>query len=87
MLTAQQLKDMKSGQIIAQGVTSNPRLYKDPVKWIAVRGKGFHDWALYYHLQHMSNQTVLEAGDKSTTESVIRGLVPCDDEAWNLYRM
>lgn len=87
MLTAQILKDMQPGAIIAKGITNNPRLHKDNVKWIAVRGKGFHDWALYYHFEHMSDQYVLDVGDKSTTEGVIRSLVPCDDEAWALYRM
>ena len=85
MLTLQKLKDMQGDQIIAQGVTSNPRLYSEPVRWVAVRG-GIWDWALYYHLEEKSYQFVKTQGDKCFTEEVIKELVPCDDEAFGMYR-
>lgn len=76
---------MKPGTTIASGVGSYPELHKEPVKWIAVRGD-IHDWALYYHEAEMPLSYVRDHGDKSFTESVIRKLVPCDDEAFAMYR-
>jgi len=71
------------------------------VKWVAVRGKGYHDWAIYHsmdanlciadyfncqcHLE-VSNQMIARAGAKLYDPSLIRSFVPCTDEAFNLYR-
>jgi len=86
MLTLQMLKDMPSGTIFATGVTTDPRLYREEVKWLAKRGEGFHDWAIYYHLSNMSLDAIEREGDKCFTKEVIKELVPCDDEAFKLYR-
>jgi hypothetical protein len=86
MLTLQKLKDMEPGEIIATGVTKDDRLYaKAELRWVAVRG-GIWDWALYYHFATHGVEYVKTSGDKSFTEAVIRELVPCDDEAWDMYR-
>jgi len=85
MLTLQKLKDMSNGQIIAQGVTLNRRLHSEPVKWIAIRG-GIYDWSIYYHLAEKSDFFIKTQGDKCTTYKVIKELVPCDDEAFGMYR-
>lgn len=58
-----------------------------------------HDWAIYvkrkYRLNIMEQRTlwaeilyseVVTTGDKIITEEFIRKLVPCDDEAFKLYR-
>ncbi len=84
-LTLEILKDMEPG-VFAQGEGTYPALVADPIKWVAVRG-GIHDWALYYHHAYHSFEYVKKTGDKSFTESIIRDLVPCDDQAWEMYRL
>ena len=85
MLTLEDLKEMAPGRF-AGGVIDDPRLYKDgPVRWVAVRG-GIEDWALYYHHAGASEEFVMSSGDKCFTPQVIRDLVPCEDDAYNMYR-
>jgi hypothetical protein len=86
VLTAKILMDMTPGTLIGTGVILDQRLHNGCVRWAAKRGDGFHDWALYYHHSTETVDYVLRYGDKSTTEAVIRRLVPCDDEAFALYR-
>lgn len=92
-LTLQQLKDMQPG-IFAQGLTID-----DPtgcniastgieIKWVAVRGD-IHDWCIYTDNPYMpqySYEAVRDMGDKISSENNIKKLVPCDDEAFAMYR-
>jgi hypothetical protein len=84
-LTFNKLKEMPPHAVIASGVTHDPRLYKDPVRWVAKRGY-IHDWTIYYHHEHHSEDYVKTSGDKCFTHDVIKELVPCDEEAFQMYR-
>ena len=70
------------------------------VKWIATRG-GIHDWAIYHsldsnfcqadyldHPMHLetSYEDIINWGAKLHEEDEIRRLVPCDNEAFSMYR-
>lgn len=70
------------------------------VKWVAIRG-GIHDWAIYHSMDanicredyfdcdcHLeaSEGTVARCGAKVHKEETIKSLVPCDDEAFGMYR-
>jgi len=70
------------------------------VKWIAVRG-GIHDWAIYHSLDsdfcqadylddpiHLETpyESILSWGAKLHEEDEIKKLVPCDDDAFFMYR-
>lgn len=89
-LTLQQLKDMEPG-IFATGTTTdspdgiNMANTGQPLRWVATRG-GIHDWAIYIHTEHWSAEQVKNNGDKVTSERNIKSLVPCDDEAFRMYR-
>jgi len=83
-LTLEKLKEMEPG-IFAEGTGTYPELYNGPIRWVASRG-GIWDWALYYHRVEQSAEWVKNYGAKAFTKSVIRKLVPCDDEAWEMYR-
>ena len=85
-LTLETLKTMEPGKVFATGVTQDPRLYRDPVRWVAKRGR-IHDWAIYYHLETSSTQWIESHGDKCYTREVIKDLVPCDEEALKMYRL
>ena len=58
------------------------------MKWVAVRGN-IHDWCIYtdnpYSPQY-SYEGVRDMGDKISGEANIKKLVPCDDEAFDMYR-
>lgn len=85
MLTVEKLLKMKPG-IFDKGIVLDFRLYKDPVRWIAVRGGGVHDWTIYYHLKSKDYAYVSRHGDKCFTKEIIRELVHCNDEAFGFYR-
>ncbi len=70
------------------------------VKWVAVRGC-IHDWAIYHSLDanleksdfldgtaHLleSWERIYKYGAKLRKEDEIKKFVPCDDEAFTLYR-
>jgi len=85
-LTLTDLKEMEPGQIIAKGQSFIPEFWRNgDLKWVAVRG-GAEDWALYYGLVHYDYDYIKRCGDKAFTETIIRKLVPCSDEAWKMYR-
>jgi hypothetical protein len=82
LLTLKQLKEMEPG-IFAQGEIEGK-------KWVAVRG-GIHDWAMYlanpYSLGFEDSfLAVKKFGNKIVDEEIIKKLVPCDDEAFEMYR-
>jgi len=85
MLDKKMLEDMPPETIFATGVVLNLRLCSEPVRWVAVRG-GIYDWAIYYHREEHSMGYIKDYGDKCFTKEVIKELVPCDDEAFALYR-
>lgn len=89
-LTLQDLKEMRPG-VFAKGETIDSSLcismtYSGRLlKWVASRG-GIHDWAIYCHFAENSWQRVKEVGYKMYDEKHIKKLVPCDDEAFEMYR-
>lgn len=93
MLTEAKLKAMESGDLIATGIVlnnpdgifmTNDRL-NDELRWVAVRG-GYHDWAIYIQWADRDVEYVRKSGDKVRGKENIQKLVPCDEEALNLYR-
>ncbi len=91
MLTLKQLKDMPDHTVFAHGVTTddaagiNMANTGQQLRWVAKRGQ-IHDWAIYIHFAYNDEKFVREQGDKVTSEANIKKLVPCDDEAFAMYR-
>jgi len=85
ILTLQKLRDMKPGQF-ATGIGTYPEIIDQEIRWVAVRG-GYHDWTIYYLQSSQPISYVMSNGDKIFTESVIKRLVPCDVEAFGMYRL
>jgi len=91
ILTLQALKDMAPDTIFATGVTTddengiNITSSGEALRWVAVRG-GIHDWTIYAHYSSWSEEAIRQNGDKVYSEDHIKKLVPCDDEAFNMYR-
>jgi len=91
MLTLRDLKDMPSNLIFRSGVAVDgplginmTRSYK-MLRWVAVRGD-IWDWAIYCHWSDKSTEWIRDYGDKVTDNKTIKALVPCDDEAFKMYR-
>lgn len=85
ILTVDDLKKMKPG-IFSTGTTNDPRLmFGLPVRWVAVRG-GIHDFAVYYHNIDMTKEFIRDCGEKVHNMDVVKTLVPCDEEALEMYR-
>ncbi len=86
MLTLQKLKEMKPHTIFAKGGGLIEEFSREMnTKWVAVRG-GIHDWAIYYAEEGKADEQIRDWGDKCYFEEVIKRLVPCDEEAFKMYR-
>jgi len=91
MLTIEKLKAMKPETIFAQGTSNDSPdgLFmantNRQLRWVAVRGD-IHDWTIYCHFAEKDWEWIKRQGDKVGMESNIKLLVPCDDEAFAMYR-
>ncbi len=85
-LTLEALKEMEPGTVFAHGVVLDERLYREPIAWLAKRGR-IHDWAIYYHHADQSLEWIESFGDKCYTQAVIKDLVPCNEDALKMYRL
>jgi len=87
MLTLAKLKDMIPNTIFKRGVIEdNPEgISPNSFSWVAVRG-GIHDWAIYSTRGDVHYDWIKRHGDKVYDKSLIKQLVPCDDEAFKMYR-
>lgn len=86
MLTKSLLESLEPETYFATGTTHDLRLFKEPVRWVAIRGN-ITDWAIYYHRAYKTVLEVMVEGDKVRSREVVKDLVPCDDETLNLYRL
>lgn len=91
-LTVDQLKAMQPGVFAKGEVANSPdgaymtdQRPGDTLVWVAKRG-GMHDWCIYCAWKEQGYGFALSNGQKMITEKYIRKLVPCTDEAFNLYR-
>ena len=91
MITLEQLKAMPPNTVFATGTAyDNPDgLFMSgsgkELRWVAERG-GIHDWAIYTHFSEHDVEWVRRHGDKVHSEHNIKKLVPCDDDAFAMYR-
>lgn len=93
ILTLDDLKNMEPETVFASGeVPNSPQgIYMTnndigrKLLWAAKRG-GIHDWCIYIHWSDMGMDFVLRSGDKVMDEKNIKKLVPCDNEAFKMYR-
>lgn len=94
MLTLQNLKDFSPGIFaIGEGEIRDPDGYNGemvPVRWVAVRGQ-IEDWAIYHSYGtdtsiRSSPDTISRVGTKLYDGEKIKEWVPCDKEAFDMYR-
>ena len=91
MLTKEILEKMPANHIFANGemLDTEEQLFMantgKMLRWVAVRG-GIADWAIYCHFANKSVEWISRQGDKVCMERHIKLCVPCDDEAFALYR-
>ena len=89
-LTLKKLKAMKPGTIFEFKPGDNGvRTFM-----LVAKQGSIHDWAIYTSLNAIpmvhfwagDKQGIADYGQKLTDEDLIRKLVPCDDEAFKMYR-
>ena len=92
MLDLQMLKAMPNNTIFATGTAMDVSdgLFMantgKELRWVAVSGRGYHDWAIYCHFTERGIEWIRDSGDKVHGEKHIKMLVPCDNEAYAMYR-
>lgn len=94
MLTREKLKAMLPRTIFAEGIALNSpddifmtrEHMGSKLKWIAKTGD-INDWAIYIHWEYYSRDFIITNGDKVMNPHNIKRLVPCDDEAFAMYRL
>lgn len=86
-LTLDKLEGMKPGIFdFGTYIDKSEDLY---VSWVAIRGL-IHDWAIYSK-RHIpgkapNNEYIAAYGNKIKSDNLIKDLVPCTDEAFDMYR-
>jgi hypothetical protein len=91
MLTVQLLKELLPDTIFASGFAKdapgglNMRGTGRKLRWVATRG-GIHDWAIYCYWNGFSDEYIQQHGDKVHDLETVKSLVPCDQEALEMYR-
>ena len=90
-LTEKMLEKMKPG-IFAFGTIDNDQtgcFMNDDggtLRWVAVRGTGPCDWAIYVGKEEETIEDIRKTGDKVHTHKYIKRMVPCTEEAIEKYR-
>lgn len=84
-LTIELLAQMVFGSVFATGRITPPE-HVNEARWVAISGRGYNDWAIYYYASTQSVEWIAKNGSKVIDEKLIRSLVPCTDEAYALYR-
>lgn len=100
-LTIQDLKEIPAGKIFLTGIDTDGIVQRGiTVRWIAKKGMGWDDWAIYWleinaemqkkHIQHIDvefqDEIIAGYGHKLRQIPQIRKLVPCDIEVLEKYR-
>ena len=94
ILTSATLKMMEGGHIIASGEIINDEsgvfMVNDrkgeKLGWVAKRGDGYWDWAIYVGWANQTVGDILANGQKVCNDDNIQKLVPCTEAALKLYR-
>lgn len=94
ILTVERLSQIEPGRVFAQGTAFNNEegLFMTAnwpdklLKWVAVKGEGYDDWAIYCDFAPCTNFQIKQTGQKVTNKENILKLVPSTEEAYKLYR-
>ncbi len=94
MLDLAGLKAIPAGIVFAEGLVANApdgvymsnNRVSQQLMWVARKGGGHDDWAIYIHWADMGRDYVLNHGDKVMNDSNIQKLVPCTKEVIDRYR-
>jgi hypothetical protein len=87
MLTIEDLKSFASGIFAARTFIDDGSFTQNGLllKMVAVRGN-IYDWCIYVGKKEQSFEEIAKVGDKISGKYLIKRLVPCDEEAFKMYR-
>jgi hypothetical protein len=83
MLKAENLKGTPPRQF-AQGDGTFPDLHKDPIRWVSLWDG--REWTLRVAPANHNFKEVAERGKIVDIPKIIHQIMPCNAEAFNLYR-
>lgn len=91
-ISLEQLKSLPATKIFRYGVIDNEKL-DDPnfptnvhVRFVAKKGNGHNDWAIYLSYAVSKNDDIAKYGIKVTRPLEIQMLCPCTKQAYEKYR-
>lgn len=93
-MNIEELKSILPGTVFAKGeIPNSPEgIYATDyktgnlLKWVAVKGRGYDDWAIYCGWADKSWEDIRTNGDKVTGKENIQKCVPCDEDVFKKYR-
>jgi hypothetical protein len=93
-MTMRELETVVPGEIFAKGELPNSPegIYMTDgnlgrtLRWLAVKGHGYDDWAIYCGWADTSWGEIRSNGDKVAGKDNIQKCVPCDDDVFKRYR-
>lgn len=91
MLTKEEYDKIPVGIVFREGISTNSpsgvyMVNNDPnrlLRWIAV--KEITGWTIYIYWSLASSEYVKRHGDKITSKDIIKKLITCEEEVYNLY--
>ena len=92
VLTEKILDEMSPGTVIAQGEAEDSPAGLNmmgsgrQLRWIAIRGEGTADWAIFAHYRIYTYGEVSQYGDKVCDHVNITRVIPCTNGALARYR-
>lgn len=87
MLTIEDLKTFGPGIFAARTFIDDGSFMQNGLllKMVAVKGH-INDWCIYVGKEDQSYEEIARTGDKITGTYLIKGLMPCDEDAFKMYR-
>ena len=86
MLTLDILKTFKPNEIISTGCIVDSPLGINmtnsgkQLRWVAIKGEGYDDWAIYCHWDYHDIEWIKERGDKVANVNNIQRCIECTEE-------
>ena len=87
-LELEDLEQTSNGQIIAMGKGYYPDIEKDEdINWIAEKGHGGNDFAIYWISAKQPIMTTTHNGEKLLDMKMVQELLNCSEEVLERYRL
>lgn len=91
MLTLEEYDKIPIGTIFREGISTNSPsgVYMTTsdtgrlLRWVAI--KKFEGWIMYIHWSLSNSEYISRHGDSLSNKDIVKRLIPCTDEVYDLY--